>query len=61
LKLVSKRLKITRGSRVLRRIAGQGHNKAKMPGYMIRSRRRLQEAGEHPMIEKAIRKMYQVR
>ena len=60
LKLISKRLKITRAGKVLRRTAGQGHNKAKMAGSVTRSRRRRQESGENPTIRKAIRSMYYV-
>lgn len=61
LKLVWKRLKITRGGKVLRRTAGQGHNKSKMPGALTRSRRKRRETGEHPIIRRAIKKMIQVR
>jgi ribosomal protein L35 len=57
LKLVSKRLKITKGGKVLRRVAGQGHNKSKMPSSIIRSKRKWQRASGHPMIQRALEKM----
>jgi ribosomal protein L35 len=57
LKLVAKRLKVTKSGRILRRIAGQGHNKSKMPSSIIRSKRKLEEAGDHPLIQRALEKM----
>lgn len=61
LKLIAKRLKISKGGKVLRRRAGQGHNKAKMSGALIRAKRKLAQSEEHPLIQKAISKMQQTR
>jgi ribosomal protein L35 len=58
LKLVSKRLKITKGGKILRRTAGQGHNKSKMPSNLIRAKRKRREAKEHPSIQRALKSMY---
>jgi ribosomal protein L35 len=59
LKLIAKRLQITKRGKVLRRIAGQGHNKSKMPRRLIRIKRKEIPADDHPLIQKAIKKMYQ--
>lgn len=61
LKLVTKRLKMTKKGKVLRRTMQQGHGKSKESGNLTRLKRKLRDASEHPIIRKAIRKMYQAR
>jgi len=57
LKLMAKRLKITKRGKVLRRFMQQGHNKAKMPSSLIRSKRKRLNASEHPLIRRALENM----
>ncbi len=58
LKLIAKRLKITKGGKILRRIAGQSHNKAKLPSRIVRIKRRQEEAGKHPLIQRLVKTMH---
>lgn len=58
LKLVAKRLKITKRGIILRRFGQLGHAKAKEPGRVTRRKRKLTEATAHPLIQRAVKKMH---
>lgn len=58
LKLVSKRLKITKRGKIFRRFGQLGHAKAKEPAGVTRRKRKLTEATGHPLIQRAVKRMY---
>lgn len=56
LKAVSKRLKITKRKKLLRRVSQQGHFKAKEPGKVTRLKRKTVRANMHPELRKVMKK-----
>lgn len=58
LKLMSKRLKMTKRGKILRRFGQLGHSKAKEPGKVTRRKRKLTEGTAHPIIQRAVKRMY---
>lgn len=54
LKAFSKRLRITKRGKIMRRLSQQGHFKAKEPGEMRRKKRKPISAQYNPLIRKAL-------